>query len=183
MSTERLTGDVMLRDSNNEHGTRDHDTSDGREFLTGKKRVIRWEHSKHGEARYYIEGGQPGKCCGYISGDVSGGHQCYRNAKYDYRGHKFCGTHYPPKVFERAQKREEKWRRKWQAEKSRWDYQKAMREWKERVITAFEEIAKGELNDPAGYAAMILDEKPILDSHPPASDSCTSPEPSNLHAA
>jgi len=97
-----------------------------------------------------------GKCAGCSAHD----HQrCFNNAnpkKYTFEGLAFCGVHYPPKVWEKNNARRDKSRRERIDRSHSWD----LNMWKQRreiaIVKAFEEIAKGELNDPAGYAQMIL---------------------------
>lgn len=102
-----------------------------------------------------------GRCAGRpIEGDY-----CWNKGKFEFEGAMFCGIHHPPAVWAKHQKRLAKERRR----HVDWSHRSKLSNWESRRVSriarAFEEIAKGELNDPASYAAMILkeieSEKPV----------------------
>lgn len=66
----------------------------------------------------------------------------------------WCRIHSP----EAKKKRAEKFQASYEAKIKKWDEQNRQRRLKEKAVAALEEIAKGELNDPVGYAIMILEE-------------------------
>ena len=168
---------------NNEHGTHDHEYHDARatfnaNWLNSKgepRREIRirvetaffprpgkspsFGGDFAASADYMISGAYyPDKCHGWLRGEYGGGSQCGKNAKYTHRGLPFCGLHYPPKLWERKLNNERKYRAKVDAKWEQSNYHNRLRDWREKVLEALETIAQGELNDPAGYAQMILDE-------------------------
>lgn len=148
--------------SNNDVGTHDHEYDAGR---YGRKSGIRLrvESSKHGSARYYLtdtKHDKPGQCCGEVRIDDWSNTRCSYNGKLEYRGRNFCKIHYPPSIFEKAQARHDKFDREWNERQARNRMQERQQDWRDRALEALREIAKGELNDPAGYAAMILEEEP-----------------------
>jgi len=78
-------------------------------------------------------------------------HQCSRKAKIDGL---WCRWHSPEYMAKQEAKRQARW-----AEESRkWERRRRTSELNEKALAALIEIAKGEMNDPAGYAAMILEE-------------------------
>lgn len=50
------------------------------------------------------------KTCSAIVSNNWVHYRCRSKAKYEHEGKPYCGTHYPPKVAERANKRDEKYR-------------------------------------------------------------------------
>lgn len=150
----------MRREPNNEFGTHDHEYTD-KAFGRRDRRIRSERHPDGGEARYYInDNGLDEKCQGAIFGEFRHS-QCTKNGKHEYRGVKFCGTHLPEKVFARHQKREAERQRRWDAEAKERRYRSDLKEWELKCMEALKTIAQGELNDAAGYAAMILSEEPV----------------------
>lgn len=149
----------MNREPNNDVGTYDHDTTTGRP--TQRTRALRHEtHPKGGDATYYIDKLDPEHCCGASYGDW-GYHGCNNKGRHDYRGFKFCKLHHPPTRFEKKQAREAQYRKEQRAKDRRYQYDRALKNWEQEAIQALRTIATAELNDPAGYAQMILDERPV----------------------
>ena len=141
---------------------KDHEYDDGK-FGQKSGRVIRTERGEQGSVRYYIKGFKADHCVAQTSSADGFWHYQCRNkwkAKYDHRGSHFCGTHFPPKRFARAVARKAKWDREWAADRANHKHNNDKQAWHDRCMEALREIAKGQLNDPAGYAAMILEDKP-----------------------
>ncbi len=76
-----------------------------------------------------------------------GSSQCSRNAVKD----GYCKQHHPDNVKARREANEAKWKKEHEMKMKHFRRPALLRE-------ALEEISKGELNDPAGYAAMKLEE-------------------------
>jgi len=76
--------------------------------------------------------------------------QCDRKGKHPEDGHMWCHQHRPSAVAERRRKHDEKHAA---------EYRRRRIEFAgPRLLAIVREIARGELNDPAGYAAMKLEE-------------------------
>ena len=94
------------------------------------------------------------KCCRavvtrYIGNWPSHG-QCLRKGTVEEDGMLWCKIHAPSEV----KKRDQAKREKFDADLKRRMTQNAG----PRLLSALREIAKGEMNDPAGYASMILED-------------------------
>ena len=153
---------------NNDHGTHDHDYELKR-WGQGCGIFVRVETSKHSsgrhvDARYYLNDPQyhdAETCCGQLKSDgYYEGSPCGKKAKFLYRDRPFCGQHYPPKVFERGFKREDAFQAKMDARRRSWERSDAQSTWNAEAIAALRKIAEGELNDPVGYAQLILEGEP-----------------------
>ena len=146
-----------MKEPNNEHGTYDHDFTSSRPMVRDRK--MRSEsHPDGGDATYYLDG-EDGTCQGATYGDW-GYHGCSNRGKHEYRGISFCKIHHPPTRFRKRQERDAKHRAEYDRKRERWQYDDALKAWREKALKALETISEGELNDPAGYAQMILDERP-----------------------
>lgn len=99
-----------------------------------------------------------GQCAAAVAdhGRGAGFHQCTRTAKVSEMGFGWCGQHAPSKVRAKQEKRDARWRAESAARDARATARRAEQELKETALAALKEIARGELNDPAGYATMIL---------------------------
>lgn len=74
-------------------------------------------------------------------------HQCSRKPTVGI----FCKQHTPEASAERARKSDERWRAKW-------DREMRPHHRNDAFASALRAIAKGDMNDPAGYASMVLEE-------------------------
>ena len=131
---------------------------DDNHFWTNKRWSVSRRMARMLGQPVFVEGGAEGECHGATSADYGPYVMCGRNAKYEYEGLSFCGTHHPPKVKERRDKRDAEFHARYEANRKRWKAEQWESKARERAWEALNEIAKGEMNDPAGYAAMILDE-------------------------
>jgi len=86
-----------------------------------------------------------GKCKESIRGDFWSFNQCTNNAKKD----GYCLMHHPDKVKARRDKQDAKW--EMEREISQRPYKKRLLYWE--TLT---KIANGGINDPVGYAKMVL---------------------------
>jgi hypothetical protein len=84
--------------------------------------------------------------------------QCPNKGKFEFESFNFCGLHYPPKLFEKIKARIEQNR----IEQVTRDFYEDRRSWRSKcdtqMIKALKEIANGALNDPVGYAQLIIQE-------------------------
>lgn len=119
------------------------------------------DHERFSDPDFYYGGlygkkmkgnADPERCRWRVSGGM-GWHsrQCSRKAVVDGL---WCKQHSPASAQDREKERQERWALE--------RYNSAMEWWRRRceetALTAIKEIAKGEMNDPAGYAQMLLDE-------------------------
>ena len=97
-----------------------------------------------------------GLCEAQIFNHFTLGAGCRNVARYEFQGHSFCGAHNPIRVFERRQKRDEKWNLKYKDERRK-EQLRLNRLKNDRLAReALKKITEGELNDPVGYALLIL---------------------------
>ena len=113
-------------------------------------------------ARYYLKDTKwsKGECSGECRGEFHGSRCSRANPKYEYRGRMFCGTHHPPRMFERTIKRRVAWNTKYNAQRDRQDWRYAVDAWHAKAEKILRMIADGETNDPVGLAQMYIDERP-----------------------
>lgn len=156
----------MYQEPNNEFGTHDHEYDSGR-FGVKNNLMVRVEtcikDKLQASVTYYLNDGKwekgQGHCAGQIRGDFHG-HRCGNKGKLEYRGRQFCKIHHPPTAWAKKFKREKAWRAKFDADWARGEWRDEVRKWKEECYQALIKISEGELNDPAGYAQMVLEDRP-----------------------
>ncbi len=151
---------------NNEHGTHDHEYDSGR-FGANNGIIVRVETLRRdgeaAEARYYLKDDKhtKGKCSGQCRGEYTHS-RCWNkaNPKYEYRGRLFCGTHHPPRIFERTIKRRVAWTTKFERGYARRNWMYDVDAWHREAEAILQKIADGNVNDAVGLAQMYLETKP-----------------------
>jgi len=110
------------------------------------------QHEHHGLRSYFYR--DNGKCAAHLwdSG------QCGNTGKLEFEGLKFCGHHYPPKIYQKRLARDEWSRiesatRRYYNDRSDWSHKRDR-----ALIDALIEIANAHLNDPVGFAQMKIEE-------------------------
>ncbi len=110
-------------------------------------------------------------CCAHVNPHPYASGQCSRRGRLVFEGRKFCGLHHPPAVLAKRQARE----RKYDFEDRKRDYTYALGAWERTRVRAFEaalvEIAAGKLDDPAGYAQIVIEEQESKRPEPPTESS------------
>jgi len=81
-------------------------------------------------------------------------HQCQRKATIGI----FCKQHEPTAWRARLDARDARWEAKWRADREAWAAEDRKKKSADAFKEALEKIAKGELNDPVGFAQLILEE-------------------------
>jgi hypothetical protein len=101
-------------------------------------------------------GGQPydPAYCAYPVWGITTTHQCGRKATVGI----FCKQHDPIAWQARRDARDAKWQAEWAADRERNRLEDRRQNSIDAFKTALMKIAGGKLNDPAGYAAMVLEE-------------------------
>lgn len=87
-------------------------------------------------------------------------HACGKTAKYEHDGKWYCGTHYPPNVEARREKKSQKWQQKWDYESSLRDARTAVLLAEKNVIDEVERAVESKIELPEllyeAYCKLII---------------------------
>jgi len=84
-------------------------------------------------------------CVGEVheDGRSAGFHQCCRKGSLEYKGKKYCKTHYPPNEEAKRKEREERWEKNWAERKKEWKRESNQ----ERLISMIKKLESYDKSD------------------------------------